>query len=131
MERYDYFAVLKEDVKNVVMNEYNYSEELKESREDFEQKLNEELWANDSVTGNGYGSYTFNSLQAEENLCHNMGLLKEACEEFGTDLADIIENAELCDVTIRCYLLGNAISEVLDELEEELPEEEEEETEEE
>lgn len=131
MERYDYYSEVKEDVKNVVVNEYNYIEGLKNDREEFEQRLLDELWIKDSVTGNGSGSYTFSTRQAEENLCHNMDLLKEACEEFGTDLTDIIEIAESCDVTIRCYLLGNAISEVLDELEEELPEEEEEETEEE
>lgn len=123
MGKYDYFAAVKEDVKNVVMNDYNYIEELKNDRSDFEQRLNDDLFINDSVTGNGSGSYTFNAWQAEENLCHNMDLLKEACEEFGTDLADIIESAESCDVTIRCYLLGNAISEVLDELEEETEEE--------
>lgn len=125
MERYDYFAAVKEDVKNVVINDYNYIEELKNDREEFEQRLYDELWVNDSVTGNASGSYTFNAWQAEEYICHNMDLLKEACDEFGTDLADIIESAESCDVTIRCYLLNQSISEVLDELEEELPEDEE------
>lgn len=124
MERYDYFAALKEDVRNVVMNDYNYIEELKNDRSYFEQRLNDDLFINDHVTGNGSGSYTFNTWQAEEYICHNMDLLKEACQEFGTDLADIIESAESCDVTIRCYLLNQSISEVLDELEEELPEEE-------
>lgn len=127
MEGYDYFSAVKEDVKNVVINEYNYSEELKEDRQAFEDKLNEELWTNDSVTGNGSGSYTFNTWQAEENLCHNLDLLQEALNEFGCRLSDISNGAEYCDVTIRCYLLGQAISEVLDELEEEIPEGEEEE----
>lgn len=126
MERYDYYSAVKEDVKNVVVNEYNYIEELKNDREEFEQRLYDELWVNDSVTGNTSGSYTFNAWQAEENICHNMDLLKEACSEFNTDLADIIESAESCDVTIRCYLLNQSISEILDELEEELPEDEEE-----
>lgn len=125
MERYDYYSAVKEDVKNVVVNEYNYIEELKKDREEFEQRLYDELWVNDSVTGNSSGSYTFNAWQAEENICHNMDLLKEACDGFNTDLADIIESAESCDVTIRCYLLSQSISEILDELEEELPEEEE------
>lgn len=126
MERYDYYSAVKEDVKNVVVNEYNYIEELKNDREEFEQRLYDELWVNDSVTGNASGSYTFNAWQAEENICRNMDLLKEACNEFNTDLADIIESAESCDVTIRCYLLNQSISEILDELEEELPEDEEE-----
>lgn len=126
MERYDYYSAVKGDVKNVVVNEYNYIEELKNDREEFEQRLYDELWVNDSVTGNASGSYTFSAWQAEENICHNLDLLKEACNELGTDLADIIESAESCDVTIRCYLLNQSISEILDELEEELPEDEEE-----
>lgn len=124
MKRYDYYSAVKEDVKNVVVNEYNYIEELKNDREEFEQRLCDELWVNDSVTGNASGSYTFNAWQAEEYVCHNMDLLKEACNELGTDLADIIESVESCDVAIRCYLLNQSISEVLDELEEKLPEEE-------
>jgi hypothetical protein len=69
------------------------------------------------VTGNASGSYTFSTWQAEENLCHNLDLLGEALKEFG-DGADFLEKgAEACDVTIRCYLLGQAISEALDEVE--------------
>ena len=46
---------------------------------------------------------------------------------FGQDGTDVLEQgAEAMDVTIRCYLLGQAIAEALDELEEELAEDEEE-----
>lgn len=69
------------------------------------------MFVDDSVTGNASGSYTFNAWQAEENLCHNMDLLEEACEEF--DCKPKLDNAEWCDVTIRCYLLDDAISEVI------------------
>jgi hypothetical protein len=84
--------------------------------------LNDRLFIEDSVTGNASGSYTFNAWQAEENLCHNLDLLGEAFSEFCVEdsaLKEAMESAEGCDVTIRCYLLGQAISEVLDELEEE------------
>ena len=69
------------------------------------------MFGDDSVTGNASGSYTFNTWQAEENLCHNMDLLEEACREF--DCKPKLDNAEWCDVTIRCYLLDDAISEVI------------------
>ena len=82
-----------------------------------EQELNDTLFVNDSVTGNASGSYTFSTWQAEENLCHNFELLTEALTEFGCDLSYLEKGAEACDVTIRCYLLGQAISEVLDEIE--------------
>lgn len=116
MERYDYLEAVKEDVKNYI--EENDIKVTSENREELEEQLNEDLFTCDSVTGNGSGSYTFNTWQAEENLCHNLDLLAEACEEFGSSMDILKDGAEACDVTIRCYLLNQAISEVLDELEE-------------
>lgn len=126
MERYDYLENVKEDVKQWI-DEHNewrsdYADESGEwlrddNRDEIEQDLNDRLFVEDSVTGNASGSYTFNAWQAEENVCHNLDLLGEALAEFGCDVNYLTENgAEACDVTIRCYLLGQAISEVLDEL---------------
>lgn len=88
-------------------------------REALESTLHDDLWLCDSVTGNASGSYTFSTWQAEENLCHNLDLLAEAVEEFGGGI-DVLENgAEVCDVTIRCYLLGECIAAALDIIESE------------
>ena len=116
MERYDYYQAVKDDIKQYI--EDHDVKVTTSNREDLEQSLYNEMFTSDSVTGNASGSYTFNAWQAEENLCHNLDLLKEACEEFGSD-CNILESAEGCDVTIRCYLLSSALHEVLDELEEE------------
>ena len=126
MERYDYLENVKEDVKQWIdehdewKNDYadKNGEWLRDdNRDEIEQDLNDRLFVEDSVTGNASGSYTFNAWQAEENVCHNLDLLGEALAEFGCDVNYLTENgAEACDVTIRCYLLGQAISEVLDEL---------------
>ena len=115
MKTYDYLENVKEDVRNYI--EENKIVVTSSNREEVEQELNDTLFVNDSVTGNASGSYTFSTWQAEENLCHNMELLKEALTEFGYDLSYLEKGAEACDVTIRCYLLGQAISEVLDEIE--------------
>jgi hypothetical protein len=113
---YDYLENVKEDVKNYIDENIN----LKDfTREELEEKLNEDLWTEDSVTGNGSGSYTFSTYEAEENLCHNMDLLQEALNEFGCGVDYLEKGAEACDVTIRCYLLGRAIAEVLEEYNEE------------
>lgn len=118
---YNYLEAVKEDVKEYIDNELTLSDY--ENREELEVYLNETLWAEDSVTGNASGSYTFSTWQAEENLCHNLDLLVEACEEFDSNISKAIEEgAESCDVTIRCYLLGQAISEVLDDMEDQLEE---------
>ncbi len=118
---YDYRETVRNDVIEQVKDGYKenslrlYKEE---GREALEQYLNDELWVDDQVTGNASGSYTFNTWEAEENLCHNMSLLEEACDEFGQDVGEAVKRgAEYCDVTIRCYLLGSAISEAIDELE--------------
>lgn len=71
------------------------------------------------MTGNASGSYFFNSYKAGEALAHNWDLLEEALEAFGQKGTDILEEGpEAADVTIRCYLLPEAIATVLDELEE-------------
>lgn len=118
MERYDYFSAVCDDVRDYINNEISL-DEYRGNRDGLEEYLNDTLWVCDSVTGNASGSYTFNAWQAEENLCHNLDLLGEALEEFGSGADYLTKNgAEACDVTIRCYLLGSAIAEVLDELEE-------------
>lgn len=83
-----------------------------------EKELRYDLWTADSVTGNASGSYYCNAWKAEEALCHNWDLLADALEEFGGDTDILRQGPEACDVTIRCYLLGECLSEVLDELEE-------------
>lgn len=113
---YNYLEAVTEDVKTYIDNEITLTDYA--SREQLEEHLNDTLWTEDSVTGNASGSYTMSTYQAEEYLCHNWDLLADALEEFGGDTDILRQGAESCDVTIRCYLLGQAISEVLDEMEE-------------
>ena len=122
MEKYNYF----EAVKNAVLDYINENEikVTTSNKDELAEQLHDDLWANDSVTGNGSGSYFFNTWKAEEALCHNLDLLGEACEEFGSTADILKDGAEACDVTIRCYLLPQAISEALDELEEDDEDEE-------
>ena len=126
MTNYNYLEAMIEDVKEYLKNEAEYDQEdLFYNRSYLEEKLHDELWCNDSVTGNASGSYTFSTWKAEEYLCHNYDELADACEAFGQDIGEAVKRgAEFCDVTIRCYLLGRAISEALDEIEEELENEE-------
>ena len=118
MERYNYLEAVTNDAKQAILenlNDWNFAD-----REELEEIANDNLWVDDSVTGNVSGSYTFNTWQSEENLCHNMDELEEACNEFGQDIGEAVkQGAEYCDVTIRCHLLSQAISAALDELEEE------------
>ena len=120
---YNYLESIKEDIEN-------YIEEHREGldfsdRDELEQELNDSLWIEDSITGNTSGSYTFNSYNAQEYVSDNLDLLNDACEEFGVDgetigIKFLGGEWEWMDVTIRCYLLGQAINEVLDDIEEEI-----------
>lgn len=115
MEKYNYMQAVTDDVKDYIAD--NGITVTPDNREDIYEQLNNSLWADDSVTGNASGSYTFCRRTAEEYLCHNLDLLGEACAEFGC--TPEYNKPEACDVTIRCYLLGAAISAALDEVEEE------------
>lgn len=115
MEKYNYMQAVTDDVRNYITeNNINVNSD---NREEVEEQLNDSLWADDSVTGNASGSYTFCRWTAEEYLCHNLDLLGEACAEFGC--TPEYDNPEACDVTIRCWLLGAAISAALEEAAEE------------
>ena len=116
MERYDYREAVKNDIREYLGDiGVGYIDPNGDKR----QEIEDDMFISDSVTGNSSGSYTFNTWQAEENLCHNTELLREALESFCGELKD----AESNDVTIRCYLLNQCFTEVLEEWNEEHPEE--------
>lgn len=120
--KYDYFEAVKADVKDYIENEIDRADF--EDRESLEEYLNDTLWICDSVTGNGSGSYTFNSEKAREYVMGDTETVIEALKEFDTNAETIAkkflsEDWEYFDVTARCYALGSAISSALDEIEEE------------
>ena len=118
MGNYDYLEQVTADAKEAILEDMEYWSF--DDRDELEEVAYDELMLYDSVTGNASGSYYFNTWKAEEALCHNWDLLVEACEEFGQDIGEAVKRgAEFCDVTIRCYLLPQAIAAALDELEEE------------
>ena len=128
MMKYDYMEAMKSDIMDYIRNDVNTSEYA--DRDELDAFLNDELWTVDRVTGNGSGSYTFNRCKAEEYVNDNSDLLREALQEFCVEAETIAEkfldaDYEYFDVTIRCYLLGQAISEALDDMEDELTFEEE------
>ena len=118
---YDYLENVKEDVRDYINHEIDFTDY--ESMDDLEQDLNDKLFIEDSVTGNTSGSYTFNCYKAEQYVKDNLDLAVEMARDF--DCKDQFmdwlfnENYESIDVSIRCYLLTQAISEVLSEYTEE------------
>lgn len=119
---YNYNEAMKEDVLNYIHENINLKDYS--DRDELEEKLNDELFTEDSVTGNASGSYTFNRWTAQEYVTENQELCTEALQEFCVPSDEIAEHFlngdwEYFDVTIRCYLLSSAINEALDEISEE------------
>lgn len=118
---YNYLENMVEDVKEYIKNEIDFSEY--EDMDELRESLNDDLWTEDSVTGNGSGSYTFNRAIAKEYVDENKDLVDEMMKEF--DCKEkvvnwwIEDNYEAIDVSIRCYLLGQAIEKALDDFTEE------------
>ena len=114
---YNYLEELKSDVRNYikeVASDYMDCEDMDELRD----SLYDNLWDEDSVTGNGSGSYTFNREKAKEYVSDNMDLMVEAYKDLDSieSLVDDLEalDFETIDVTIRCYMLSQALDEVLE-----------------
>ena len=124
MEKYNYMENVTADAKQAILENLNYWNFA--DREELEEIANDNLWADDSVTGNASGSYTFNREAAKEYVTRSddgMDTLRDAVCDFNCEheafSAFLEDNWEYLDVTIRCYLLGQAISAAIDELEEE------------
>lgn len=115
MKRYDYREAIKKDIRKFIKVNMWYTLIPSKDKDELYMYLFDAMWAEDSVTGNRSGSYYCNAWKAEEAICHNVDLYQEACEEFGISRTPF-KGAEAADVTIRCYLLGECLAEVLDEI---------------
>lgn len=130
MTNYNYLETMVEDIKSYIRNNPELDRnDLEYGKEELEQKLHDDLWVNDNITGNASGSYFCNSYKSMECVLDNVDLLQEMCKEFGIEAEEIgkrflNEEWEWMDVSIRCYLLSQAISQSLDEIGEELEKEE-------
>lgn len=109
MTYYNYKEAMKDDI-------FNYCSDNNIDLKTYDiEKLHDELWVEDSVTGNASGSYTFNRALAKEYVINNLDLLRDTWLEFDMNKADYYdkmtnEEWEFLDVVIRCYLLDEAIN---------------------
>jgi TusA-related sulfurtransferase len=119
---YSYHDALKADIKEWIDENINLDEY--EDNEDLYETINDALWVEDDVTGNGSGNYTKDNGNAWKWLQDDpdaMEYIRDIVSEFGIEAETVAEkfldeDYEYWDVSIRCYLLGEAIGEALDEL---------------
>lgn len=125
MEKYDYKRAIIDDIKDWIINDSDLIENgyMEDRDEDLYNWIYEEVFDDDSVTGNGpyyYGTEDFCS----ECLSGNFDILYEAAREFAIDdeiniLIKHYENRDLAryfDCTIRCYLLMECVYAAVEEL---------------
>lgn len=116
MNKYEYRTEMATDILNYI--DSNITLEDWEFRTDLEDDLYDELWIEDSVTGNG-GDYYDTENNCESYLAYNLDLMMEACEEFCVDMKVLLQHyhdkdlARYLDCTIRCYLLEEVLHDVL------------------
>lgn len=125
---YDYHDAIADDVRELVkereedgsfkLSWYVHEQNGKHyfNREEAANELGNLAFNEDSVTGNSSGSYTMSTLVAERCLVGNLDLLDEALDNFGEDANKMwLSGPEWADVTVRCYLVDGAVSELLTE----------------
>ena len=120
---YDYLEAVKDDVKEYIKNEVSVGDYS--DRDEMGERLYDTLFCEDSVTGNASGSYTFSRNKAKEYIGSDSeayDYIRELVREYGIDAETVAdkfldEDWEYWDVSIRCYLLGQALDKALEELE--------------
>ena len=125
MKKYDYRRAIIDDIKDWIVNDTDLIENgyMEDRDEDLYNWIYEEVFDEDSITGNGpyyYGTENFCS----ECLSGNFDILYEAAHEFAIDdeiniLIKHYEDKDLAryfDCTIRCYLLMECTYAAVEEL---------------
>lgn len=120
-----YYDQTTENVVQMIIDNNYYDIEDGDELDDLRDRIYDDAFMDDAVTGNASGSYTFNSYKAKEYVTANTDLLKEALYEFGVDSESISEHFinddwEYFDVTIRCYVLGACIDDAIEQAKEQL-----------
>lgn len=117
---YNYREEMVKDIKKYIVD--NYMEpEPGMTRDEYEERLSDELWDIDEITGNG-GMY-----YADEDTCAGYvgyGLIDliDALEEFGFDFThDMMDAfraapARYLDCLVRTHILYECVSKAVDEL---------------
>lgn len=114
----EYIEETKENAKEYIKENWEY---LKDKTG---EEVQDDLFLADGVTGNGSGSFTFNTYKAQQNIAELMfdeDFTNALKWNFGQDLGELIKRgAEVVDVTARCLALYEFdINEIIEEIKEE------------
>lgn len=126
MNNYNYYEAVKGAVYDALENDFDdlfsglTAEDVKTDPYEVADRIADDLFNSDSVTGNASGSFYCNRYLAQEAVIDNIPLLREAVEAWSleNEVVDYFlnEDWEAMDVTIRCYVLHEVACEVMEEI---------------
>jgi len=119
---YSYKETVKTDVREWMDDHKEDMEGL--DRHDVFELVYDSCWVADEVTGNASGSYTFSRYEARKNFFEDEDsdefisqMIEDGfstAEEVGKAISE--SNWEWIDVSIRCWMLCDCLTEILDEM---------------
>ena len=112
-------AYLAETIGNVIImikENYDAADFGGMTPDSIKEKIYDDAWIDDSVTGNGSGSYYFSTAKSRDAVEADRDTVEEALREFCVGADEIgrrflNNDYEYFDVTARCYVLGKAVEE--------------------
>ena len=76
MTKYNYLEEMKEDIKTYLEENIEYKYSDCSDLEELQDRLHDDLFCEDAITGNASGSYTFCRATAKNYVLDNVDLLK-------------------------------------------------------
>lgn len=115
---YDYRRAITDDIKDYI-RVMGLLPEPQETYDDYIERLDEELWDVDEITGNGPFYYA-SEKECEDYVGHGLSYLVEVLTDWDLELAKDEKfhgaPARYLDCLIRCYLLYECIERAVEEL---------------
>ena len=117
--KYNYLTALEEDIMDWCNYEHFHFSDY-EDIEEAHEYLHDELWEDNSITGNG-GDWYANTEECEEYLCGNWDLILNTLDNFCIDMNEVVNEyrknlPQYLDCLVRLDLLDVAIENVLEDL---------------
>lgn len=104
-----YFEMVKKDIENAILDGY-YNEVIYYNKKDkvkLYSKLLMQMWNDECITGNSYGSYYFKPANTIRMVQGNIEEVRTAYNFFNYDLTEDLNNNNYAEIDsrTRCYFL--------------------------
>jgi len=111
-----YLTETVENVIEMVKDSYTAADFDGMTPDAVKEKIHDDAWIDDAVTGNGSGSHYFSATESREAVEADRDTVVEALKDFCIEADEIGRrfldgDYEYFDVTARCYVLDEAIEE--------------------